>query len=150
MSPNEPASTLTIGQVARRAGLRDSHIRYYERIGVLPEPQRVSGQRRYTEDVLHRWRSSTWPSVPGSPSARSATSPGPQVMASAPASASESSPTARCPRSRSSSNRAQAVRQWLEIARTCDCESVDVCPLFADPALAPPTGVGVALGGSPA
>jgi len=45
---------LTIGQVAGRAGLRTSHIRFYERVGVLPRPERVSGQRRYGEDVLHR------------------------------------------------------------------------------------------------
>jgi MerR family regulatory protein len=37
---------LTIGQVAERSGLRTSHIRFYERIGVLPEPERVGGQRR--------------------------------------------------------------------------------------------------------
>ena len=29
-------STLTIGQVAERAGLNTSHIRFYERQGVLP------------------------------------------------------------------------------------------------------------------
>jgi MerR family redox-sensitive transcriptional activator SoxR len=43
---------LAIGEVARRAGLRSSTIRYYERIGLLPKPQRQSGRRRYTEDVL--------------------------------------------------------------------------------------------------
>jgi MerR family redox-sensitive transcriptional activator SoxR len=45
---------LTIGEVAERAGVRTSHIRFYERVGVLPEPERVSGQRRYGDDVLHR------------------------------------------------------------------------------------------------
>jgi MerR family redox-sensitive transcriptional activator SoxR len=45
---------LTIGEVARRAGLRPSAIRYYERIGLLPEPTRASGQRRYDETVLKR------------------------------------------------------------------------------------------------
>jgi hypothetical protein len=34
--------------------------------------------------------------------------------------------------------RAQAVKAWLELARSCDCRSVDVCSLFTDPALAPP------------
>jgi hypothetical protein len=50
----ESEALLTIGQVAQRAGIRVSHIRYYEEIGVLPEAERVSGQRRYREDVLHR------------------------------------------------------------------------------------------------
>ena len=29
--------------------------------------------------------------------------------------------------------RAQAAKQWLEVARSCDCESVDVCGLFVEP-----------------
>lgn len=45
---------LTIGEVARRAGLRPSAIRYYEAIGLLPEPLRVSGWRRYGETVFIR------------------------------------------------------------------------------------------------
>ena len=43
---------LTIGEVAKRAGVATSSIRYYERIGLLPEPERLSGQRRYDPDVL--------------------------------------------------------------------------------------------------
>jgi DNA-binding transcriptional MerR regulator len=43
---------LTIGEVARRAGVAPSSIRYYERIGLLPEPDRLGGQRRYDADVL--------------------------------------------------------------------------------------------------
>jgi DNA-binding transcriptional MerR regulator len=43
---------LTIGEVAQRAGVATSSIRYYERIGLLPEPDRVGGQRRYDAEVL--------------------------------------------------------------------------------------------------
>ena len=43
---------LTIGEVARRAGVATSSIRYYERIGLLPKPDRSGGQRRYEPDVL--------------------------------------------------------------------------------------------------
>jgi MerR family transcriptional regulator, redox-sensitive transcriptional activator SoxR len=43
---------LTIGEVARRAGVATSSIRYYERIGLLPEPDRMGGQRRYETEVL--------------------------------------------------------------------------------------------------
>src|SRR5215207_4635052 len=45
---------LTIGDVAHRAGLATSSIRYYESIGLLPEPDRLHGQRRYRTDVLGR------------------------------------------------------------------------------------------------
>ncbi len=45
---------LTIGEVARQTGMRTSAIRYYESVGLLPLPQRVSGQRRYHADILRR------------------------------------------------------------------------------------------------
>jgi MerR family redox-sensitive transcriptional activator SoxR len=45
---------LTISEVARQAGVRASAIRYYESVGLLPPPRRVSGQRRYHPDILRR------------------------------------------------------------------------------------------------
>ena len=44
--------TLTIGQVAEQVGVKASAIRYYEEVGLLPAPARVSGQRRYDDGVL--------------------------------------------------------------------------------------------------
>lgn len=38
---------LPIGEIARRAGVRPSALRYYESIGLLPAPRRVNGRRRY-------------------------------------------------------------------------------------------------------
>jgi DNA-binding transcriptional MerR regulator len=45
---------LSIGEIAHRAGLRTSALRYYERLGLLPAPQRKSGRRQYADDVLDR------------------------------------------------------------------------------------------------
>jgi MerR family redox-sensitive transcriptional activator SoxR len=45
-------SDLGIGEVARRAGIRPSAIRYYEEVGLLAEPPRVGGKRRYDEGVI--------------------------------------------------------------------------------------------------
>ena len=45
---------MKIGQLAHRAGLRASAIRYYERLGLLAPPHRVGGQRRYSLDALDR------------------------------------------------------------------------------------------------
>ena len=45
---------LTISEVAKQAGVRASAIRYYESVGLLPLPQRMSGQRRYDADILRR------------------------------------------------------------------------------------------------
>jgi len=45
-------SQLTIGDVAREAGLRTSAVRYYESVGLLPPPKRVNGQRRFDRDIV--------------------------------------------------------------------------------------------------
>src|SRR6266705_303003 len=45
---------LTINEVAKRAGIRASAIRYYESVQLLPPPQRSAGRRRYTPAVLRR------------------------------------------------------------------------------------------------
>lgn len=48
--------SLPIGQIARRAGVQPSTLRYYERVGLLKAPRRVSGQRRYSPAVLETLR----------------------------------------------------------------------------------------------
>ena len=45
---------MTIGELAAESGLPASTIRSWERIGVLPKPPRVSGQRRYTGNAVQR------------------------------------------------------------------------------------------------
>jgi MerR family redox-sensitive transcriptional activator SoxR len=46
--------SLSIGDVAKRTGIRTSALRYYEEAGILPAPARVSGRRRYDADTIHR------------------------------------------------------------------------------------------------
>ena len=43
---------LTIGELARRAGVAPSAVRYYERRGLLCADERRSGQRRYRPETL--------------------------------------------------------------------------------------------------
>ena len=43
---------ISIGEVARRAGLKASAIRYYESEGLLPKAGRVGGRRVYDESIL--------------------------------------------------------------------------------------------------
>jgi DNA-binding transcriptional MerR regulator len=45
---------LTIGEVARRAGVATSTVRYYERRGLVEADARQSGQRRYRPETLRR------------------------------------------------------------------------------------------------
>lgn len=49
--------SLTIGQLADQGGVKVQTIRYYERRGLLPKPDRtVSGYRRYSNDAVLRLR----------------------------------------------------------------------------------------------
>jgi DNA-binding transcriptional MerR regulator len=46
-----------IGEVAKQAGLSTKALRYYERVGLIDEPDRTpSGYRSYDESVLDRLR----------------------------------------------------------------------------------------------
>ncbi len=54
---NNPDATLAIGALAKRVGVAIDTIRYYEREGLLPEPQRrASGYRSYGEGAVARLR----------------------------------------------------------------------------------------------
>jgi MerR family transcriptional regulator, copper efflux regulator len=54
---NTPSTSMTIGAVAKRAGVPIDTIRYYEREGLLPEPlRRASGYRSYNESIIRQLR----------------------------------------------------------------------------------------------
>ncbi len=48
------STTLTIGEVADRAGVAHSALRFYEREGLIESTRSEGGQRRYHRDVLRR------------------------------------------------------------------------------------------------
>jgi MerR family mercuric resistance operon transcriptional regulator len=51
------SGTMTIGQLARSAGVGIETVRFYERQGLLEEPTRkASGYRQYSDDVVARLR----------------------------------------------------------------------------------------------
>ena len=55
MTIDRVTGPLTVGQLAARAGVRADTIRYYERAGLLPEPDRTDGDhRRYGPADLDR------------------------------------------------------------------------------------------------
>lgn len=47
---------MTIGEVADRAGVAASTLRYYDELGLVEPAGRVSGRRRYDQAVLRRLR----------------------------------------------------------------------------------------------
>ena len=129
---------LTIGQVAAQAGIRSSHIRFYERVGVLPEPERVAGQRRYGEDVLHRLAIIDVAQRAGLTLEEIAPLTGPDNRSVDAGRHIRRLAAEKLPQIDALIARAKAVKNWLEVAQACDCASVDVCDLFADPTLLPP------------
>jgi MerR family redox-sensitive transcriptional activator SoxR len=131
---------LTIGQVADRAGLNTSHIRFYERVDVLPEPERVAGQRRYREEVLHRLSIIDVAQRAGLTLEEIAPLTGPGNRSADASRHIRELAGEKLPHIDALIVRAQAVKHWLEVAQSCDCASVDVCGLFVDPTLMPPAG----------
>lgn len=125
-------ATLSIGEVALRAGLNVSALRYYEAQGLLPEAPREAGQRRYTEATLVRLgmidvakragfsladiRVLLQASDAGIPSHAQL-----QELA-----------RRKLPEVAELIDRAQAVHTWLEHATACDCDRLEVCALFAE------------------
>jgi MerR family mercuric resistance operon transcriptional regulator len=51
------STSLSIGEVAKRAGVGVETVRFYEREGIVPEPgRRPSGYRKYPPDTVRRIR----------------------------------------------------------------------------------------------
>jgi len=140
MAATNDEPLLTIGEVARRAGMRTSHIRFYERVGVLPEAQRVSGQRRYREEVLHRLSIIDVAQRAGLTLEEITPLTGPENRSADASRHIRALADEKLPQIEAVIARAQAVRHWLQVAQSCDCTSVDVCGLFVDPTLMPPDG----------
>ena len=119
---------MRIGEVAEQAGVRTSLIRYYERIGLLPAPERVSGQRRYDASVLRRLAVIDVAQRAG----LSLDEIGELVRAGSEP-ISEHLPDLaerKLPEIDALIDRAQRVRAWLQTARGCGCQTIDECALF--------------------
>ena len=125
--------SMRIGEVAERAGVRVTLLRYYETIGLLPEPPRVSGQRRYDETVLRRLAVIDVAQRAGLSldEIRELLDHGSDPLSDGLRELAER----RLPEIDALIERAQRVRAWLQAATTCGCVSVDECALFDDPAL---------------
>jgi MerR family transcriptional regulator, redox-sensitive transcriptional activator SoxR len=132
--------TLTIGKLADRFGLNTSAIRYYERVGVLPEPARESGQRRYGPDAVRRLEVLEVAKRAGFSLdetrvlLRSAEAGTPAFEALRDLAAR------KLPEVEALIMRAQEMRAWLETATDCSCTSLDVCALFAGDRSSRPPG----------
>ena len=124
---------LTIGDVARRVGVETSAIRYYERIGLLAEPDRVHGQRRYGTDVLGKLAFIGMAQSAGFKlrdikelleGIDGAAGMGERIR---------SLSSRRLDEVEALLERTAAMKGWLEVAQRCGCETPAECALFPAP-----------------
>ncbi len=124
----EDGKQLAIGEVAQRAGMTASRIRYYEARGLLPPPGRVSGKRRYGSDVLRRLAI-----IDAAQRVGFGLEEIRDLLGSRDELAHErlrQLALAKLPELDQLIDRATSVRRLLEICSECDCESIDVCRMF--------------------
>jgi MerR family transcriptional regulator, redox-sensitive transcriptional activator SoxR len=125
---NDDRRGLAIGEVAEQAGMSASRIRYYEARGLLPQPERVSGKRRYGPDVLRRLAI-----IDAAQRVGFGLEEIRDLLASRDELAHErlrELALAKLPELDQLIERATSVRRLLEICSECDCESIDVCRMF--------------------
>lgn len=124
---------MTIGEVAERAGFNASRIRYYESRGVLPEPERTAGKRRYSKDVLGRLAI-----IDAAQRVGFTLDEIGDLLGSRDQPAHErlrQLALLKLPELDELIERATTVRRLLEICSKCSCTSIDLCRLFEDRAL---------------
>jgi MerR family redox-sensitive transcriptional activator SoxR len=123
---------MTIGELARRTGRRASSIRYYEQIGLLPEPRRVSGQRRYQPGSVR-----TLAVIDTAQRAGLSLDEIKALLGAAEGSQGAADELRRIaarkmPQVTAMIERAVLVRTWLEQASRCECPTLEECPLFSE------------------
>jgi MerR family redox-sensitive transcriptional activator SoxR len=135
---------LTIGELARRTGRRTSAIRYYERLGLLPEPVRIGGQSRYGPGSVRtlaviataQWAGLSLTEVKAVLGAAGGDAAAAEEL--------RGIAVRKLPEVTALIRRAEVTRDWLLLAAHCECPDLDTCPLFgdeADPAGAPCQGL---------
>jgi DNA-binding transcriptional MerR regulator len=128
---------LTIGEVARRSGVAASTIRYYELIGLLPAPERESGQRRYGDEVL-----GALSFVGVAQEAGLTLREIGELMSEIEGEAEMAEPmralsSRKLPEVKALIEHAEQMRGWLEAAGDCTCSTPAECALFPEPGQGP-------------
>ena len=144
------APALTIGAVARLTGKSASAIRYYEQIGLLPEPARDAGRRRYDRAIVR-----TLAVIETAQRAGLALDEIKLLLSASPGDPAtverlREVASRKLPEIMAQIERTEMVRDWLECAARCECPDLDQCPLFDEPALPPARAMAPASAKAPA
>jgi DNA-binding transcriptional MerR regulator len=125
---SEVSGQLAIGAVAERAGMSASRIRYYEVRGLLPEPDRAAGKRRYSEEVFRRLTI-----IDAAQRVGFTLEEIRDLLGSRDELAHErlrQLALLKLPELDDLIARAASVRRVLKICSRCSCESIDACRMF--------------------
>lgn len=123
---------LSIGEVAEQAEIAVSAIRFYERSGLLPQAERVSGQRRFDPETVQRLGTIDVAKRAGF-SLDEIRVLLISIDAGAPAHEQLRSLAARkLPEVEALIKRSEARRDWLTAASACGCDSLGDCGLFEE------------------
>jgi MerR family redox-sensitive transcriptional activator SoxR len=123
---------LSIGELARRSGKAASAIRYYESIGLLPPPARVSGRRRYPSETVR-----SLAVVETAQRAGLTLDEIKLLLEGGGGDDLRAVAERKLPELEALIARAELVRDWLEHAARCECPDLESCPLFDEPADGP-------------
>ena len=137
LRPHSAGELFTIGEVVKRTGKAASTIRYYEEIGLVSPPERISGRRRYPSEIVRE--------LAIIETAQRAGLSLQEIRFLLGASLDNRRSTERLrevaerklPDLDEAIVRAQVVRGWLEDAALCHCPTLDDCPLFDQPTRLP-------------
>lgn len=118
---------LSIGEVAQQVGLQPSALRYYESIDLLPPARRVSGQRRYSPEMIQRLEIIT--------AAKEIGFSLDEIKVLLDGFSPDSPPSERwqgiaevkLPEIEGLIQRAQAMKRILEMGLNCECITMEVC-----------------------
>ncbi len=123
-------ATLSIGEVAEKAGVTVSAIRFYERNGLLPRAERVAGQRRFTAATVRRLGIVGVAKQAGFSLAEIGALLS-SVDRGAPAHERlRALATRKLPEVEAAIERAETTREWLVAASRCGCRTLEDCALF--------------------
>jgi MerR family redox-sensitive transcriptional activator SoxR len=121
---------MAIGEVAERTGMSTSRIRYYEARGLVPEPERAAGKRRYGPEVFRRLAI-----IDAAQRVGFTLEEIRDLLGSRDELAHErlrELALLKLPELDDLIARATSVRRVLKMCSRCDCESIAVCRMFDD------------------
>lgn len=124
---------MSIGEVAAKAGVPASTLRYWERAGLLEPPSRVAGKRRYDQDVLRRLSLIALAKRAGLTIAETRTLLGGLSSTTPPPEIWRELATRKLPEINKTLAEANAMKEILEQGLQCDCLRLEDCLRHLEP-----------------